>query len=71
MRMDGMATSFGQLNILQVRAVPAHRERCRGVCSEAKDQVEQLSNVKECILVSVLLWCCGRHIYGHDQGLFT
>jgi hypothetical protein len=44
---------------------------CCGVCSEAKDQVEQLSNVKECILVSVLLWCCGRHIYGHDQGLFT
>jgi hypothetical protein len=30
---------------------------CYGECSEAKDQVEQLSNVKECILVSVLLWC--------------
>jgi hypothetical protein len=44
---------------------------CRGGCSEAKDHVEQLSKIKECILVFVLLWCCGRHIYGHDQGLFT
>jgi hypothetical protein len=32
---------------------------CCGVCSEAKDHVEQLNNVKECIIVSVvilLLW---------------
>jgi hypothetical protein len=30
---------------------------CYGECSEAKDQVEQLSNVKACIVVSVLLSC--------------
>jgi hypothetical protein len=28
---------------------------CRGVCSEVKDHVEQLSKMKECI---VLLCCC-------------
>jgi hypothetical protein len=30
------------------------RASCRGECSEAKDHVEQLSNVKECIV----LFCC-------------
>jgi hypothetical protein len=30
---------------------------CCGECSEAKDQVEQLSMTKKCIVVSVLLSC--------------
>jgi hypothetical protein len=37
-------------------------------CCGAKGQLEQLSMIKECI---VLLCCCSHIIYGHNQGLFT
>jgi hypothetical protein len=44
---------------------------CCGECSEAKDQVEQLSMMKKVYCCVVLLCCCGHLIYGHNQGLFT
>jgi hypothetical protein len=53
------------------KQVPTEAHWCCGGCSEANDHVEQLSNIKECIVLSVLLSCSVRHIYGHDQGLFT
>jgi hypothetical protein len=47
------------LVVIAAASVDWSRDLCNGECSEAKDQVEQLSNVKECIVllsVVLLLW---------------
>jgi hypothetical protein len=45
-----------------------HNVVCCGVCSEAKDHVEQLNNVKECIIVSVVTVAsdCGFTLTGSN-----
>jgi hypothetical protein len=44
---------------------------CYGECSEAKDHVEQLSNVKECIVLLSVVVLCSYQTCSHSSSLFT